>query len=142
MKNKKKEEFYRRIRPVFGIEEKGKAAAYCMENWPEETAHVIRAAKEACCNTFLFDFPWDMERTYEPVTFEKEIDWSLIPFGDREFLWQFNRHRFLLCLGQAYHLTGEEQYAFHYVRLMRNWMERAEPGEAIDLGPWRTLEAG
>lgn len=142
MKIRKKEEFYRRIRPVFGIEDKKKAAAYCMENWPEETAHVIRTAKEACCNTFLFDFPWDMERTYEPVTFEKEIDWSLIPFGDREFLWQFNRHRFLLCLGQAYHLTGEEQYAFHYVRLMRDWMERAEPGEAIDLGPWRTLETG
>lgn len=142
MENRKKEAFYYRIRLMFGTEGMEGAAAYCRENWPEETAHVIKTAEDACRNIFLFDFPWDMERTYEPAAFGEKIDWSLIPSGDREFLWQFNRHRFLLCLGQAYRLTGKEEYAFHYVRLMRDWIERAEPGDNIDLGPWRTLETG
>lgn len=142
MKKGKKELFYNRLRPVFGIEEKRAISAYCLMNWPEETAHVLKTAGDACCNTFLFDFPWDMERTCEPITFGTEIDWSLIPAGDREFLWQFNRHRFLPCMGQAYQMTGEEKYAFHCVRLMKDWIERAEPGENADLGPWRTLETG
>ena len=137
-----KKVFYDRLRSVFGVEDAAAVSRYCRENWPEETAHVLRVAEDACRNRFLFDFPWDMERTWEPVDFGEEIDWGLIPFGDREFLWQFNRHRFLLCLGQAYLLTGEEKYAFHYARLLRDWIERVQEGENIDLGPWRTLETG
>lgn len=137
-----KKEFFDRIRDVFGVEDPEGVGLYCAENWPEETSHVFRTAQDACENRFLFDFPWDMERTWESAVFEEEIDWSMIPSGDREFLWQFNRHRFLLCLGQAYLMGGEEKYAFHYVRLLRDWIERAREGENIDLGPWRTLETG
>lgn len=134
--------FFERINPVFWIDSPEAVSRYCREQWPEETAHIMRTAEDACENRFLFDFRWDMERTWEPVVFEGEIDWSLIPFGDREFLWQFNRHRFLLCLGQAYRMTGDEKYAFHYVRLMKDWIERVQEGDNIDLGPWRTLETG
>ena len=137
-----KQAFYDRIRTVFGVDEPKKIAAYCKENWKEDVEHVMRTAKDVCSNTFLFDFRWDMERTYEPIHFENEIDWSLIPFGDREFLWQFNRHRFQLCLSQAYQMTGDETYAENSVRLMRDWIRRAEPGDNINLGPWRTLETG
>ena len=135
-------EWLKRTREIFGADDPGKIAAYCRENWAEDTEHVIRTADDACDNTFLFDFRWDMERTWEPVHFDGEIDWSLIPSGDREFLWQFNRHRFLPCLAQAYRMTGEEKYAQNYVRLMSDWIRRAQPGENIDLGPWRTLEIG
>lgn len=138
----KKSDFYNRIRDIFGVENPAAVAQYCKKYWPEETGHALRTAGDACENRFLFDYPWDMERTWEPVAFEKEIDWSVIPFGDREFLWQFNRHRFLLCLGQAYLMTGDEKYAFHYGRLLGDWIERAEEGDNIDLGPWRTLESG
>lgn len=137
-----KNDFYNRIRSIFGVENPEAVSRYCKERWPQETAHVLRTAGDVCENRFLFDYPWDMERTWEPVTFENEIDWSLIPFGDREFLWQFNRHRFLLCLGQAYLMTGDEKYAFHCARLLGDWIERVEEGENIDLGPWRTLESG
>lgn len=137
-----KKVFYDRLRDTFGVEDAAAVSRYCREHWQEETEHVLRTAEDACRNRFMFDFPWDMERTWEPVSFGKEIDWSLIPFGDREFLWQFNRHRFLLCLGQAYLLTGEEKYALHYARLLRDWIERVQEGENIDLGPWRTLETG
>lgn len=134
--------FFNRIRPVFAPDGIDRIAGYCRENWPEETAHVIRTAEDACRNRFLFDFRWDMERTWEAVSFEEKIDWSLIPNGDREFLWQFNRTRFLLCLAQAYCLTEDESFASHFVRLMKDWMEEAREGENIDLGPWRTLETG
>lgn len=127
---------------VFGVDGTEKIAAYCRENWARDAAHVLRVAKDACENTFLFDFTWDMERTWKPYHFQGEIDWSLIPWGDREFLWQFNRHRFLLCLGQSYQMTGDETYAENYVRLLEDWMDRAQPGDNIDLGPWRTLETG
>ena len=137
-----KKDFFNRIRKIFGVEKPGAVAQYCREYWPHESAHALRTADDACENRFLFDYPWDMERTWEPVAFQEEIDWSLIPFGDREFLWQFNRHRFLLCLGQAYLMTGEEKYAHHYVRLLIDWIERVQEGENIDLGPWRTLETG
>lgn len=137
-----KDTFFHRIRDVFGVEEHEMVSRYCREQWPEETEHVLKTAGDVCENKFLFDFPWDMERTWEPVTFQGEIDWNLIPFGDREFLWQFNRHRFLLCLGQAYLMTGKEAYASHYVRLLSDWIERAGEGDHIDLGPWRTLETG
>lgn len=135
-------EWLKRTREIFGVDDPRRIAAYCRENWAEDAKHVIRTADDACENTFLFDFRWDMERTWEPVHFDGEIDWSLIPSGDREFLWQFNRHRFLPCLAQAYRMTGEEKYAQNYVRLMSDWIRRAEPGENIDLGPWRTLETG
>lgn len=137
-----KKQFFDRINPVFCIDSPESVALYCKKNWPDDTAHAIRTADDVCENRFLFDFRWDMERTWETVTFEQEIDWSLIPFGDREFLWQFNRHRFLLCLGQAYAMTGNEKYASHYVRLLRDWIERVQEGDNIDLGPWRTLETG
>lgn len=138
----REKEWIRRTKKIFGADDPTRIAAYCLDNWGEDAAHVIRAADDACRNTFLFDFRWDMERTWKPVHFEGEIDWSLIPSGDREFLWQFNRHSFLPCLAQAYWLTGDEKYPRHYVRLMSDWIRRAEPGENIDQGPWRTLETG
>lgn len=137
-----KTEFFDRIRPVFAPDSPEKIGAYCRRQWGEEAAHAVKTAEDACQNRFLFDCRWDMERTYQPVEFAGKIDWSLIPDGDREFLWQFNRHRFLLCLAQAYHLTGDEKYAAHFVRLMTDWIVRAEEGENKDLGPWRTLETG
>ena len=85
-------EWIRKTKEVFGVDDPRRIAAYCRENWAEDAEHVIRTADDACENTFLFDFRWDMERTWEPVHFDGEIDWSLIPSGDREFLWQFNRH--------------------------------------------------
>lgn len=137
-----KKYFFEEKNKIFGIEHKEALSDWCKEQWKEETAHVLRCAEDACENRFLFDFPWDMERTWEAYEFGEHIDWNLIPYGDREFLWQLNRHRFLLCLGQSYLLTGEERFAEHFARLTRDFTERAQTGENIDLGPWRTLETG
>lgn len=61
---------------IFGVDEPGEVASYCWENWKEDVEHVLRTADDACENTFLFDYRWDMERTWEPVHFDGEIDWS------------------------------------------------------------------
>ena len=138
----RKPEWLQKTEVIFGTEGAEKVAEYCRENWPEDTAHVMRAAEDACENTFLFDFRWDMERTWEPVHFTDEIDWDLIPWGDSEFVWQFNRHRFLLCLAQAYRLTKDEKYAAHCVRLLDDWISRNPSVEEGAGGSWRTLETG
>lgn len=46
----------------------------------------MRIADEVRNQIFLFDLPWDMEQTAEPVTFEGEIDWSYQPGPDPEFI--------------------------------------------------------
>ena len=131
-----------KTKAVFGVDDAAKVASYCRENWQEDVDHVMRTAEEACENTFLFDYRWDMERTWEPVHFDGEIDWGLIPWGDPEFIWQFNRHRFLPCLAQAYVMTGDEKYAQNYVRLLEDWIDRADLADKAEEGPWRTLETG
>ncbi|WP_148409960.1 alginate lyase family protein [Murimonas intestini] len=137
-----KTDWLQRMTEIFGPDDPVKITEYCRKNWPEYVEHVFRTAEDACGNKFLFDYEWDMERTWEHEHFQGEIDWSRIPSGDREFLWQFNRHRFLMCLGQAWQMSSDEKYAWHYVRLLRDWIDRAEPGENAGLGPWRTLETG
>ena len=87
-------EWLKKTKEIFAVDDAEKVAAYCCENWQEDAEHVLRTAEDACGNTFLFDYRWDMERTWEPVHFDQEIDWSLIPWGDPEFVWQFNRQRF------------------------------------------------
>src|SRR5699024_5535467 len=138
----RKPEWLRKTEAIFGTQGVEKVAEYCRENWQEDTAHVIRAAEDACENTFLFDFRWDSERTWMPVHCANEIDWNLEPWGDPEFVWQFNRHRFLLCLAQAYRMTGDEKYAVHCVRLIEDWISRNASVEEGAGGPWRTLETG
>lgn len=117
-------------------------AAFCRENWGGMCEHIIRIADDACENVFLFDLPWDMERTLKKTVFEREIDWSLKRDGDPEYLFQMNRHRFFLCLAQAYRLTGDERYPDCLVRLMADWIERVPRPEKQGNHPWRSLETG
>ena len=90
-------------------------SGYCRQYWPEECAHILRIADDAVAQRFLFDLPWDMEQTVKAVTFEGKIDWRHMPEGDPEFIYQFNRHRYWICLGQAYALTGDGKYARCFV---------------------------
>ena len=67
------------------------------------------------------------------MTFPEDIDWSFTPSGDPEFVWQFNRHRYFICLGQAWRLTGDEKYVKGFLRLINDWIgpgalnEKPEP---------------
>ena len=102
-----KQEFFSRGNEYFFFDDPAAVAEYCKTYWPEDCAHIIRVADEVCRNYFLFDLEHDMERTWEPVIFDPEgdVDWEYRPGNDPEFTFQFNRHRFFICLGQAYWLS-------------------------------------
>ena len=117
-------------------------ARYCREFWPEECAHILRIADDAVEQRFLFDLPWDMEQTAEAVEFAGDIDWQYMPKGDPEFIYQFNRHRYWICLGQAYALTGDEKYAACFVGQLTSWLEENPINPGTVKTTWRTIEAG
>ena len=100
----KKEEFFRTYYCPASME----TAELARKLNQEEAEHVLRTADAVRRHSFLFDMEWDMERTYEPLEFGDCVDWEYRPGDDPEFTWQFNRHRFLICLGQAYLMTGDE----------------------------------
>ncbi len=139
-----KQEFFARGNELFFWDDPKAIAAYCRETAPEECAHILRVADEVCRNYFLFDLDHDLERTWEPVVFEEggEVDWEYRPGNDPEFSFQFNRHRFFICLGQAYQFSGREAYAAHFVRLLMSWIRREKRTPETEKTVWRSLEAG
>lgn len=138
-----KQEFFSKGNEFFFFDDPKAVAEYCQENWQEECKHIIRVADESCRNYFLFDLKWDLERTWEGVDFgEKEVDWAYNPGNDPEFSFQFNRHRFFICMGQAYWLTGDEKYARHFARLLRSWLDKMKRTPDTEKTGWRILEAG
>lgn len=117
-------------------------ARLCKTHWPDDCRRILKAADELLDHTFLFQLPWDMEQTREPVTFPETINWRLTFHEDPEFVFQMNRHRYWICLGQAYGLTGDEGYADELVYQMLDWMEKEPWTEETAALTWRTLDAG
>ena len=138
-----KQEFFSRDNSYFFFDDPKATADYCWKHWPEECEHMIRVADECCRNFFLFDLKWDLERTWEGVDFgEGDVDWDYNPGNDPEFSFQFNRHRYFICMGQAYWLTGEEKYAEHFARLLGSWLKNVPHTLETEKTTWRVLEAG
>lgn len=123
-------------------QEAAACAAFVREHWNGELEHRLRIADEVTRRIFLFDLPWDMEQTAEPVTFEQEIDWLYQPSDDPEFIYQMNRHRYWVCLGQAYAVTGEERYARCFAEQLTDWIEKNPITDQTKPKTWRTIEAG
>lgn len=137
-----KSEFFDRDVTCYFLDDITKIGAYCKKYWPEDVSHILRVADEVCRKEFLFDLKWDMERTYEPVIFEKEIQWDYKPGDDPEFIYQFNRHRFFICLGQAYAITGDETYAKVFTEMLMDWIQKVPLTDEARGTTWRTIEAG
>ncbi len=116
--------------------------SYVKKQWPQETAHRMRIAEEVVRHYFLFDLPWDMEQTTVPVEFPGEIDWCFQPGEDPEFIYQMNRHRYWVCLGQAYAPTGEEAYGEAFASQLTDWLQKNPVHETTKSKTWRTIEAG
>lgn len=111
-------------------------------SWPEEKKHILRVADDAARGEFLFDLPWDMEQTSEKVSYPDGVDWTYMPGDDPEFIYQMNRHRYLVCLGQAYAMTGEERYAETFAGLLADWIRRVPLTDESISVTWRELDAG
>lgn len=123
-------------------EETSACTAYVEKWWQKEAEHRLRIADEVAEGIFLFDLPWDMEQTAEPVAFAGDIDWMHQPGDDPEFIYQLNRHRYWVCLGQAYAMTGDERYAETFARQLVHWVRNNPITEETKPKTWRTIEAG
>lgn len=124
--------------------EKAEMIAYVKRCCPSELNEVMTVADEVVHQTFVFRFPWDMERTNVPVTFDGPIDWHHVPSKDVEWAYMLNRHRYWIALGQAYLFTEDEKYAETFCRQLEDWIDR----NPVPLEPttetltWRSIEAG
>lgn len=116
-------------------------AKFCRDNWQEYCDFTIKTADRVCENRFLFDSPRDMERTENEVDFGKKINWYYKLGGDEEFMFQLNRHGYLIQLGQAYYLTGDEKYLKHFCKILNDWLDTV-PCDYKNNSPWRSLETG
>lgn len=107
---------------------------------PQLRARVIEQADAVCRGEFDI-------LGYGKLSFGSPIDWQSEPLaglaiphvhwsridpllksqvGDSKVVWELNRHQWLLDLGQAWRLTGDERYARAFVFLVSDWM-RANP---------------
>lgn len=90
---------------------------------------------------------------FRNLSFGTPIDWHLEPlarkraplvhwsrlnyldadlFGDKKIVWELNRHQYFVTLGQAYWLTGNEQYAETFVAHVNSWMDQNPPKLGIN----------
>ena len=98
---------------------------------------------------------------YHGLTFGDPPDWHLDPIsgrraprihwsrldvldpesvGDSKVVWELNRHQWLVRLGQAYLLTGDDRFAAASARHIEGWLEANPPGVGIN---WASsLEVG
>ena len=137
-----KTEFFDRDSSHYYFDDGKKAGEYCKNNFKEDAEQTIKVADGVCRRYFLFNSKWDLEQTDEPVQFDGKIDWTYMPANDPEFVWQFNRHRFFMTLGQAYQMTGDEKYAKAFIEIAEEWIDNVPLNEKYANGPWRSLDTG
>jgi len=51
---------------------------------------------------------------------------------DPKYIWELNRHQFLIVLGKAYFLSGDERFARKAVELILSWIEQCPPRMGIN----------
>jgi hypothetical protein len=124
------------------------------ERCPESAPRIVAAADHTLQRRF------DL-LGYRQLSFGDPIDWHLDPVarrrapllhwtllgpldaatvGDSKVVWELSRHQWLVRLGQAYRLTGDERYADMFAHTIRDWQHANPPGMGIN---WASsLEAG
>lgn len=83
-------------------------------------------------------FPPEWQR--EPVSGKRPPadHWNNIDYldpevaGDHKAIWELNRHQWLVTLGQAYVLTGDERFAARAVEALQSWMDDNPPKYGIN----------
>lgn len=112
-----------------------------LTNYPEECEAAIATSDDAVHQRFLFNQRWDMEKTNVHEVFEEDIDFMHQPGDDPEWIFAFNRLKHFISLGQAYHLTGREEYARTFAKQCVHWINSVPEDEKHEKA-WRTIETG
>ncbi len=122
------------------------SAALLRRRLPEAAAEIVERADRIRAGKF------DL-LGYRALSFGDPVDWHLDPVsgvrapslhwsrldsldrdqvGDSKVVWELNRHQWLVTLGQAYSLTGDEAYAEAFAGHVRRWLEANPPGRGIN----------
>ncbi len=132
-----------RLTPAFT--QRAEVTRLMRERFPAEAQRLIAQADDVCAGrftifeqTFAFDTipDWHCEprsgkRT--PLAHWSQLDYLNPDFaGDKKFTWELSRHQCFITLGQAYWLTGDEQYAARFVELANDWIEKNPPKQGIN----------
>ena len=112
----------------------------------EASRAVVESAGEICRGRF------DL-LGYRALSFGDPVDWHLDPIsgrraplvhwsqldpldrtvvGDSKVVWELNRHQWLVALGQAHRLTGDERYCEAFVRSVHEWAAANPRGQGIN----------
>jgi hypothetical protein len=113
---------------------------------PDHCRDLLAAADKTCSGRF------DL-LGYSNLEFGDPIDWQFDPIsgcrapfvhwtrlnpldyttvGDSKVIWELNRHQWMVNLGQAYRLTGDERYADAAARYLQSWLRGNPPGMGIN----------
>lgn len=78
------------------------------------------------------------------TTSDGQIDWNFNPSDSREWLLMLNRHAWWPLWGEAYRLTGNEDYANAFAAQLADWIDKHPlPRQKSEhLASWRLMEAG
>ncbi len=136
-----RKEYFAQTRIRF-LDDGNMVAQYCKQYEMDSVQQILNNADNVVRQSFLFNLRWDMEHTSVPVDFPDEIDWLHQAGDDNEWVFAFNRMRFWICLGQAYLLTGNEQYARTFASQLCDWIKRVRRSDASCQKAWRSIEAG
>ena len=120
--------------------------ALMRERLPDSVRRIVSAADRTIAKRF------DL-LGYRDLFFGDPIDWHLDPVaerraplrhwtlldpldvatvGDSKVVWELNRHQWLVGLGQAYRLTGDERYARMFADTIGDWLRANPPGMGIN----------
>jgi heparinase II/III-like protein len=114
--------------------------------WPGACGDITRAAEQTYSKRF------DL-LGYRNLSFGDPVDWHLdsvsgrraplvhwsrlnpmdaAALGDSKVIWELNRHQWLVQLGCAYQLTGDERYATAVAKSISEWVDANPPGVGIN----------
>ena len=114
--------------------------------WPQAERDILNCATPLLSGSFDLlglrglSFGKDVDWHLEPLTTKRTpaIHWSRLDEldaesgGDKKITWELNRHQYFISLGQAYWLTGDEQYARTLVSHLESWMAANPPKVGIN----------
>ncbi|WP_297405904.1 alginate lyase family protein [uncultured Cetobacterium sp.] len=95
-----------------------------------------------CNNTFIFNHKWDMEVCRVPFSFEENIIWTKNPFGDPEWTFILNRHKYWIFLGKAYSVSKDIKYFNAFHNQINSWIDNVNIFENEFKDCSRTIEMG
>jgi hypothetical protein len=90
-------------------------------------------------NIFLGDrIEWNRDYktgNYWPQKFAFSIDWRNTDVGGVKYVWEINRHQYIVALAKSYYITQDEKYGAECLNLLWDWVETNRALEGIN---WRS----